>query len=105
MNKKELQDIVRSIDAAEKRRQKQNKPTPYYEYSPAAVKKLRKRCGVTQPRFALLIGVNLVTVQNWEQGKRKPSTAANALLRVLDKHPEAVIDAIHHRAYEKYGPI
>ena len=100
MKTKELQEIVQSICAADSRRKMKNKPTPYYEYLPAAVKKLRKRFGVTQPRFALLIGVNLVTIQNWEQGKRKPSTAANALLRVLDKHPEAVIDAIHHKAYE-----
>ena len=38
--------------------------------------------------------VSLDTIRNWEQGKRSPTGAARALLRVLDKAPEASLMAL-----------
>ena len=47
--------------------------------------RVRKRLGLTQLEFSRRIDVSLETIRNWEQGKRSPTGAARALLRVLDK--------------------
>ncbi len=56
--------------------------------------RVRKRLGLTQQEFSRRIGVSLDTIRNWEQGKRSPTGAARALLRVLDKAPEASLMAL-----------
>lgn len=55
---------------------------------------VRKRLGLSQADFAAKIGVSLNTIRNWEQGKRGPTGAAIALLRILDKAPEAALSAL-----------
>lgn len=52
----------------------------------------RARLGVSQSAFAKLLGVSLRTLQDWEQGRRKPTGAAQTLLRVAVQHPEALLD-------------
>lgn len=56
--------------------------------------RVRKRLGLTQQEFAVRIDVSLDTIRNWEQGKRSPTGAARALLRVLDKAPEVALTAL-----------
>jgi len=56
--------------------------------------RVRKRLGLTQLEFSRRIDVSLETIRNWEQGKRFPTGAARALLRVLDKAPEASLMAL-----------
>ena len=58
-------------------------------------RRVRKRLGFTQAEFAQRIDVSLDTIRNWEQGKRSPTGAAKALLKVLDKAPEAALAALH----------
>ncbi len=55
---------------------------------------VRKRLGLTQLEFSHCIDVSLDTIRNWEQGKRRPTGAAKALLKVLDKAPEAALLAL-----------
>jgi hypothetical protein len=45
--------------------------------------------------FALMIGVSVATLRNWEQGRRTPDGPALALLRVAARNPKAVIQALH----------
>jgi putative transcriptional regulator len=59
------------------------------------VKGLRERIKLTQSSFAELIGVSVRTLQNWEQGRREPEGPAKALLRVVERQPEAVLQALH----------
>jgi putative transcriptional regulator len=54
-----------------------------------------RRLGFSQAEFAQRIDVSLDTIRNWEQGKRSPTGAAKALLKVLDKAPEAAMAALH----------
>ena len=56
--------------------------------------RVRRRTGLTQAAFAARIGVPLDTVRNWEQGKRLPAGPARALLRILDRAPEAALAAL-----------
>ncbi len=58
-------------------------------------RRVRKRLGFSQAEFAQRIDVSLDTIRNWEQGKRSPTGAAKALLKVLDKAPEAALAALH----------
>ena len=60
----------------------------------AFAQRVRKRLGLTQLEFSRRIDVSLDTILNWEQGKRSPTGAARALLRVLDKAPEASLEAL-----------
>lgn len=58
-------------------------------------RRVRKRLGLSQAEFSHRIDVSLDTIRNWEQGKRCPTGAAKALLKVLDKAPEAALAALH----------
>ncbi|MDO9610369.1 MAG: helix-turn-helix domain-containing protein [Serpentinimonas sp.] len=58
-------------------------------------RRVRKRLGLSQAVFSERIGVPLETIRNWEQGKRCPTGAAKALLKVLDLVPEAAMAALH----------
>ena len=58
-------------------------------------KAVREKLGLSQSQFAALIGISPRTLQNWEQGHRRPEGTARALLRVAESHPEAVLDALH----------
>jgi putative transcriptional regulator len=58
-------------------------------------RRVRRRLGLSQAEFSQRINVSLDTIRNWEQGKRCPTGAAKALLKVLDKAPEAALAALH----------
>lgn len=60
--------------------------------SVSAAAEVRAQMGLSQNAFAALIGVSLRTVQDWEQGRRQPTGAAQTLLRVAMQHPEALRD-------------
>src|SRR5262245_51353062 len=55
------------------------------------VRRVRRRAGLSQAEFARRIGISVATVRGWEQGKLLPQGAARALLRVIDRVPEAVL--------------
>ena len=58
------------------------------------VKNIRERYDLSQTEFAALLGISVKTLQNWEQGRRRPRGAARVLLQVAAKHPEAVWDVV-----------
>ncbi|MFM7524211.1 MAG: helix-turn-helix domain-containing protein [Betaproteobacteria bacterium] len=58
-------------------------------------RRVRRRLGFSQAEFAERIDVSLDTIRNWEQGKRYPTGAAKALLKILDKAPEAALAALN----------
>jgi putative transcriptional regulator len=55
---------------------------------------IRKRLRLSQGEFAARFGFKLDAIQNWEQGRRRPDGAARALLRVIEREPEAVLRAL-----------
>jgi putative transcriptional regulator len=62
---------------------------------PEDVKAVRSSLGASQREFALMIGVSVATLQNWEQGRRTPEGPALALLRVAARNTKAVAEALH----------
>jgi putative transcriptional regulator len=65
--------------------------------SPEQVQALRARLGLTQAEFARRFGFTLDTVQQYEQGRRRPSGPASTLLRVIEADPDAVAPALGPR--------
>lgn len=55
------------------------------------VRSIRERMGLSQSAFAALLGVSARTLQDWEQGRRQPTGPARSLLRVAERHPEALL--------------
>ncbi len=56
------------------------------------ISEARSHVGLPQADFAELLGVSVRTLQDWEQGRRNPSGAAQTLLRVAIRHPETLRD-------------
>lgn len=57
-----------------------------------SVTSIRERTGLSQSRFAKLLGVSVRTLQEWEQGRRAPSGAARTLLLIAQKNPRALAE-------------
>ncbi|MHB8406063.1 MAG: helix-turn-helix domain-containing protein [Gammaproteobacteria bacterium] len=79
----EILDGIRAIKAGKGKKSIVNVPDD--------VRVIRERLDLSQSAFAALLGVSLRTLQDWEQGRRKPTGPAYALLRVATRHPEALI--------------
>lgn len=59
------------------------------------VRRIRKKLAMTQKSFSDYFGIELRTLQDWEQGRRVPSGASKNFLYVIDREPEAVQRALH----------
>jgi len=57
-----------------------------------SVTSIREKTGLSQARFAQLLGVSVRTLQDWEQGRRAPSGAAKTLLMIAEKNPRALLE-------------
>jgi putative transcriptional regulator len=55
-----------------------------------AVARARLKTGLSQARFAALLGVSRRTLEQWEQGRREPSGAAKTLIRIAELRPEVL---------------
>lgn len=60
------------------------------EITPNEVAAARLKTGLSQMDFAHALHISFRTLQEWEQGRRKPSGAAQALIRIVFKHPEVI---------------
>jgi putative transcriptional regulator len=89
MSKREIgQEILEGIREikAYKAGKKTLRTRTLKEPSPPQV--IRAKLNLSQAAFAGLMGVSLRTIQDWEQGRRKPSGSAIALLRIAEQKPE-----------------
>ena len=94
MKQKDFERLVTSVKQAGAIRRGQLKPGRTTEFRPEDVCKIRTRLKKSQQEFALMVGVSVATLQNWEQGRRRPNGPARALLRVAAKNPQAVAEAL-----------
>lgn len=87
MKKRDIgQEILEGVKAI-----KEGKGKRFKVELPSDVKKIREHLNLSQSAFAALMGVSIKTLQEWEQGRRKPSGPASALLRIANRHPEALL--------------
>jgi putative transcriptional regulator len=66
-----------------------------YEFPDPDVRAIREGAAVSQAEFARLIGINVRTLQNWEQGRSRPTGAARALLKIVASNPKSAMKALH----------
>lgn len=59
------------------------------------VRAIREAAKISQSQFARLIGVNIRTLQNWEQHRTRPTGPARALLKIVASDPKSAIEALH----------
>ncbi len=95
MKNKDFKDLLTSIDQSREIHVGKIKPGRIFKFHPIVVTNIRKKLHVSQAEFAHLIGVSVDTLQNWEQGRRRPEGPALALLKVAETNPEAVMKALH----------
>ena len=88
----ELVDSVEEMDKIRRGKKRASRKTVVKEIKAADV---REQIGLSQTRFARLIGVSKRTVENWEQGRRTPSGPARALLKIVAQDPEGAVRALH----------
>jgi putative transcriptional regulator len=93
--KKELFDeLLQSVNEAAAIERGKAKPSRRFEIKTANdVARVRNRLGLSQNKFARLLGISENTLQNWEQGRRKPAGAAKVLLKVAARHPQMILEA------------
>lgn len=94
MNDEDFELLCESIGQAVEIRRGERKPSRCFEHPDPDPVAIRNRLGLSQSRFAAIIGDSVQTLQNWEQGRRKPVGPAKTLLRVVDQNPEAVMRAV-----------
>ena len=89
-----FQELMSSVRQAGRIRRGTMKPARTTVFKPEDVKAVRASLGASQSEFALMIGVSVATLQNWEQGRRQPEGPARALLVVASKAPGVVAKAL-----------
>lgn len=87
MDKQLFDDIVASLNEAVAITKGETAPSRVFTYEIPNVKEIRAKTGLSQTEFAKKLHISFKTLQNWEQGRRKPTGPAITLMRLLDKDP------------------
>ncbi len=97
MKKAHFEKLVESIREAGRIKRGEARPSREFRFAPTDVKAIRAKLGTSQAQFALMIGVSVSTLQNWEQGRRRPEGPAQALLRIAAEEPNLVARTLLRR--------
>ena len=96
MNDKQFDELKASVKMmARHMRGEKVKGLRIYEVPEPDVGAIREATAVSQSEFARLIGINVRTLQNWEQGRSRPTGAARALLKIVASNPRSAMKALH----------
>ncbi len=95
MNDKLFQELMDSVKQGGAIIRGDAKPSRIFNFENPDVKAIRKKYGLSQNKFAKLLGISASTLRNWEQGRRNPEGPARILLSVAAKHPEAILDSVY----------
>jgi len=95
MNKTQFDELLASVKEMDEIVAGKKEASRVFEFPEPEVKEIREKTGLSQARFAMLIGVSKRTLENWEQGRRHPTGPAKALLRILDADTERAIETLH----------
>lgn len=94
MDEKLFRELLESVREARDIMQGKRPPSRRFRIEAADVKQIREGLGLSQREFALLLGVSVATVQNWEQSRRQPRGAARLLLLIAQRHPEVLLEVV-----------
>jgi len=94
MKKELFEQLLQSVTEAAAIERGERKPSRTFEVRTGNdVVRVRGKLGLSQTKFAALLGISENTLQNWEQGRRQPTGPAKVLLKVAARHPRVVLEA------------
>jgi putative transcriptional regulator len=94
MKKELFSELLQSVEEAAAIERGELKPSRTFEVRTANdVVRIRGNLGLSQTKFAALLGISENTLQNWEQGRRQPTGPAKVLLKVAARHPKVILEA------------
>ena len=93
MKKELFEELKQSLREAIGIKRGVHKPSRTFKINPQIdIARVRNVLGLSQSRFAAILGISTDTLQNWEQGRRHPTGPARVLLRIATKHPEVLLE-------------
>jgi putative transcriptional regulator len=95
MDKKLFDELLESVKEMDRIAKGKKKPARAVTLKEPQVQRIRERTGLSQTKFARLIGVSKRTLENWEQGRRRPTGPARALLRLVENDPDHAVRTLH----------
>jgi putative transcriptional regulator len=94
MKRENFEELLESVREAGSILRGETKPSREFTFTPEDVQAIRKKLKKSQDEFALMLGVSVATLRNWEQGRRHPHGPARALLKIAAENPQAVEKAL-----------
>ena len=94
MNDELFKNLLESVQQADEIIKEKLAASRSTEFAEPEVKAIRAKTGLTQERFASVVGVSKRTLENWEQGRRQPTGPARALLKILDANPNLALSTL-----------
>jgi len=93
-----FQELLESVKQGGEIIRGERKAGREFDFENPDVRAIRTKYGLSQNKFAQLLGISPATLRNWEQGRRKPEGPARILLLVASKHPEVILDSVYGTA-------
>jgi putative transcriptional regulator len=88
MKRELFEELRQSLREANLIKRGQLKPARVFHVNPESdIVRVRGKLGLSQSKFAAILGISADTLQNWEQGRRSPTGPARVLLRIAARHP------------------
>jgi putative transcriptional regulator len=94
MNNHDFEELLESVRQAGKIKRGEMQASRRFVLDEPDVAVIRQKYEMSQESFASLMGISVSTLQNWEQGRRKPHGPARVLLTIADRQPEAILAAL-----------
>lgn len=95
MKNEDFKELLSSVEEAGQIKRGEIKAFRSFEFPEPDVTSIRESIGVSQAKFAASIGVSPRTLQNWEQGHRRPTGPARVLLKLVQVDPESIFKNLH----------
>ena len=101
MNKKNFAELLQSVKEAGMIMRGEMKPSRQFVFNDKEdIQEVRKGFNASQSEFARFMGVSVDTLQNWEQGRRRPTGPAKVLLRIVVRKPEIFTEMRREDSHE-----
>ncbi len=94
MDKDAFDELLKSVEEMDAIARGKKRASRRFDFQGPEVKAIRDRLGVSQDKFAMILGVSKRTVENWEQGRRHPTGPARSLLKIVEADPEHALQAL-----------
>jgi putative transcriptional regulator len=94
MRKELFEELLESVKQAKAIERGDVKPSRVFVVKRGIeVARVRRTLGLSQSKFAALLGISANTLKNWEQGRRRPTGAARVLLNIAARYPKVILEA------------